>query len=847
MGKPNPRKSSHTFIDTTSRQAPHQPLQTANMLPTTGEPRRSGRATKGQHTKLDLEPVPVVAPVPVAPKRGGKKGSKSKQSASEEPDDEEEDSIIRCVCGATEDEEGWMMICCEQCLAWQHNLCMGVSEEEDHIPEVYYCEQCKPENHKALLIAISKGEAPWEARILKRVEAEKAKKKGKKGGRKSARQSGAGATSEAASSPRAQSHKSPTPVVVESGTKRKFEAVVEIPNGQGRVSPPRHLTQINTNTHLLQKVSAPKTPVTVAQSTETKEPEKSAKRAKSVSEPQVTRKASQASPDGRATTIEQLPKQRLPVAKSLNTDLLSLIQTAVKDGTFKLAAGESFESKSLSVALDIEHAMHTRFGINNVAQYSAQFRSIKHNIKANASLLQQILDGSVTPDELAAMSSEDMASEELQKERQRLKEEADKHATLAHEEGPRYRKTHKGDELIGGDSGNKATESIYKPPVRRGTVEHTPTDVHIDTGSPPPGAELPDDYDRPDQDDEPQSATKPEFNINQVWGSVKPSDPTKAGSNERHVKRPSVALQDQDVIMGDAADDADIDLILKGEDGDNGVPSPAPARDPNTLWSGRVEMKTVAEFASTASWVAGADVGQRIPYHQLLKSGVEIDGRIDIKRANDYVGGMRYSSTTDVCCLALAPSANDADRHGYNSIFNYFKDKNRWGVFAGHGNEAVRDIYLVTVEAGGPEKLPGFVTLLEQSQIDPVRQDNLLLLTLVVRRNPSAPPQSTMPFQQQPHHHPHTPLNQQHPQFSPVAQGTPTFQPHVAISNMAIQILGPYINAPVVTQILSSVTDMTEVQLQNLRDILEREPAARDDIIKLSEHLTQRQRAAEAV
>jgi hypothetical protein len=64
------------------------------------------------------------------------------------------------------------------------------------------------------------------------------------------------------------------------------------------------------------------------------------------------------------------------------------------------------------------------------------------------------------------------------------------------------------------------------------------------------------------------------------------------------------------------------------------------------------------------------------------------------------------------------------------------------------------------------------------------------------------------------------------------------------MSNLAIQILGPYVASPVVTQILTSVSDMTHVQLQNLRDILEREPATRTDILRLSEHLAQRQQAS---
>lgn len=78
------------------------------------------------------------------------------------------------------------MICCDSCAAWQHNSCMGLPE--DYEADKYFCEQCKPENHKKLVAAIAKGEKPWEEAIKQRelALAEKAKKKGGRKGRKSA-------------------------------------------------------------------------------------------------------------------------------------------------------------------------------------------------------------------------------------------------------------------------------------------------------------------------------------------------------------------------------------------------------------------------------------------------------------------------------------------------------------------------------------------------------------------------------------------------------------------------------------------------------------------------------------
>jgi hypothetical protein len=154
------------------------------------EPRRSGRATKGQHKNLEL---PADAPA----KKGKVKGPKDKNSkASAEPtpgpsEDGEEEEIIRCICGEYEEEEDVErdMICCDQCSAWQHNDCMGLTFAKGQEPDQYYCEQCRPENHKFLLDKIARGEKPWEEvadRRRKEAEEKKSKrKKGKKGSRKS--------------------------------------------------------------------------------------------------------------------------------------------------------------------------------------------------------------------------------------------------------------------------------------------------------------------------------------------------------------------------------------------------------------------------------------------------------------------------------------------------------------------------------------------------------------------------------------------------------------------------------------------------------------------------------------
>ncbi|KAM3580503.1 Histone deacetylase complex subunit [Umbelopsis sp. WA50703] len=64
------------------------------------------------------------------------------QSSSE---DESSDagSITRCICGEIHNEG--LMVQCDKCEVWQHCSCIGLLEQD--IPEQYYCEECRPENH----------------------------------------------------------------------------------------------------------------------------------------------------------------------------------------------------------------------------------------------------------------------------------------------------------------------------------------------------------------------------------------------------------------------------------------------------------------------------------------------------------------------------------------------------------------------------------------------------------------------------------------------------------------------------------------------------------------------------
>lgn len=82
----------------------------------------------------------------------------------EDEDEDDEEDITRCVCGHQEypgpplseafrsgaaqgEDAGGLFIQCDGCSVWQHGGCVGIIEESQS-PDKYYCEECKPREHK---------------------------------------------------------------------------------------------------------------------------------------------------------------------------------------------------------------------------------------------------------------------------------------------------------------------------------------------------------------------------------------------------------------------------------------------------------------------------------------------------------------------------------------------------------------------------------------------------------------------------------------------------------------------------------------------------------------------------
>lgn len=823
----------------------------------TDEPRRSVRATKGQHTKMDLLDHQTDMK-----KKTTKKGAK-KQAVQEEGDEVE---VIRCVCGARatspDDDEPW--IACDKCHVWQHNICVGVSTFDDELPENYMCEECDPAYHKPLLDAIGRGEKPWEdnRRAFEQRQQEEedaAKKKSKKG--KGKRTSDPKSELSQASNGKAKSPSTPVPDV-----KKEKKESARAGNSKRKSTHDDESSKVCRMTH------------------------KEAKYANMSKEPQSkVRKVTHPAPNSPAVTLApkiiDLESDRQGGAKLIHKALIASIPEAVKTKVYSYSTGETLESKAERLAIEVEDAVYQTHPDKN--SYSKQARALFNNIKHNQELCNGLLTKTLAPSHLAVMTTDDMASKELKRETAEMKARSDKQSIMITEDGPRVRRTHKGDEIIEGDDFAVPTETTTSTTTRRRFSSDPGTEISPQSregSAARDEVELPHDIDssRPHdahalpkqplsvetkhQNQPRKQSSHSDFDINKVFSSVQQS-PT--GASPSHARRPSNAPP-----VGGAGYDPDIDKLLADEDGNESPPySPAEYdSDPSIIWRGVVTMDSIAKFPAAARHVGGADLTRSstpLQWSDILQKELRIAGRIDQEKANEYLCSLRYSPPTDVVIVNVTPTGEAASR-GFKEMFDYFHSKNRYGVLTNKGVGNIRDTYLVPV-APSPANLPDFIVNLEGHKLPENRTEPIIVIALVIRNewNPQmlksydGAAEARSPSLQS-HSSRQMSISGTGPQMSPIASQTPAFasetpsqSPH-PLSQLsqedlqrrqqqkidqrqgeetAAMILGEFVHAPTVGFLMPQAFQMRALEWEVIRSILESDERARSDLQHLSQVL----------
>ncbi|KAL6709824.1 Transcription factor bye1 [Coniothyrium glycines] len=848
------------------------------------ETRRSGRANKGQHTK-NLDGVDESSPAPVKPKpqpradkkapgKGQAKGNnvraQSTQSveAEEEEEEEEEDAVIRCVCGDQRDIRGRQMICCDSCEAWQHNKCLGLPEGDYWENKQYYCEQCKPENHVELLAAMERGEKPWA-----RKKGSKPKPRPSDVKQETAPQVSTPRASETPSQSAPAAVAVTTTITTEASTPTPAVASVETQdatNGNGHAHAHAH-----AHAEPQDPKSQPQSPVGEKRRHEPTDKASASKKRRKSSHPETKASAPAAPP----ADIEALPQNQKALAEKLADILAPLIKKASDERGYRIPDGETPKSLATRHTLHISHAALQHLGepTGSESPYFARLRSIMFNVKKNAVLVDRLLSGNLKADEFVTMEAEEMASADKQREFAAMREAAERQMILTDEPGPRLRKTHKGEEIIGEDT--LADQDFKQPPLPE--REHI---AEVAVMQSPVGARPPESPTGPPPIDTsalPDSARRASanFDINSVFNKVR----SPQHDQQTFLRRQNSAQTTEKPQA--PVDDADVDRLLKDEDND--VEMSGYSTDPTVCWQGSIQMQSMEPFDAVARFVAGGDFSLIISWEKLLTNSLSVQGRIESAKGNDYIQGIAHTESHEVAILSVSPVTTEG-RAVQDHLYNYFHSRGRWGVVPvnASGDDVLRDLYVIPIAAGG-SNLPPFIDMLEHCTIETPRKEAMLLLALIAKL-PEVKPPGPLFEAQQPQLNPSRPApfppqssstngpspspvtNPHGPQYSPVGAsfpaqtpyGNPYAQPPPQAPQLlvphpnapphhhiprALEILGPYIDAPVIVTILSGNLSqnaaVSELQMANLRHICETMPEARDNIQVLTEHLRQKSEA----
>lgn len=586
-----------------------------------------------------------------------------------------------------------------------------------------------------------------------------------------------------------------------------------------------------------------------------------------------------------ATDVKEIQNQvRRGAATSLVKMFIDRTKEAIKNGQFNSPSGSTPQDVATQLGIRVEHALYFiqsgGSGEPNDA-YKNHLRTITFNVKKNNVLALRLLNGELSPHGLASMDPKDMASEEQQRKDAAIIKEMEKQHTIIEEQGPRIRRTHKGEEYVD-ESQQVAAESLTSnAPARKPSMAETDGEVKSPTATSPrepigrhgrtPSVSQP-TRPKPSIDTKRQSSAN--FDIDKVWSNVQGSPDGEQRFGEMPQQSPGVPIREP--AGPGAKADADIDELLKDEEAESPPYSPKDSADNDGIvWRGVINGGNLGKFHAAARYAAGATPDSptlRMTYHQLIPAEIAIGGRIQPSKADEYLCGLEYSNTSDLVIVYVPEPQNSNESAEFDKLFKYFKSKDRFGVGVQHENPAIKDIYLIPLDAG--QSLPTFVKKLETEFADPT-SERMLLVPIVIKNSelphnagidggsimsPTAGQVAQTPITPYdgnrdshppnggavPYHQPPPTQFQNGAPTQPIGQlpaghpSAPVQSPPNSAAAAAQRVLGPHATSPAVLQLIQQAPNAGDVEMGVIKECIAENPEAAQSLEVLTNMLQAR-------
>ena len=139
-------------------------------------------------------------------------------------------------------------------------------------------------------------------------------------------------------------------------------------------------------------------------------------------------------PQAPAISAEEKEKQEKENSAKIRAHCRSLLVSALNANS-EIPETAKVDVERLGAA--IEEAIFERFKETSV-KYRSQVASRQFNIRSNLSLCENLVVGNISPDEVAVMSHEDMACEDIKKTREELKRKGFDCVPSSHQAGDKF-------------------------------------------------------------------------------------------------------------------------------------------------------------------------------------------------------------------------------------------------------------------------------------------------------------------------------------------------------------------------------------------------------------------------
>lgn len=316
--------------------------------------------------------------------------------------------------------------------------------------------------------------------------------------------------------------------------------------------------------------------------------------------------------------------------------------------------------------------------------------------KANDELHKRLITDEIKPEDFVTMEQEDRMNPTLRKFAEAVRAESIRNSILKVEQGPRIRKTHKGEEYVVDEN---AETFIPDEIPTAGEIIVSSTATTVDSGK--------------------DSKVKEELVSTELWG------------NGESLPIASTSL---DIA---SAPDAPTEYALDDEYIDSSAV---------TVWSGTVSMDLVSDFQVSAIHLGGPpNFDPKTSWQTIINmnSSISVDGRLPRNRAGKYLQAV--SALKDIITMIMrtdedgvTPDQPRGYRPKFKALYDYFSTRDKYGVFRKE-KAIVKDAYLIT-QANG-EEIPDYLNLSQESREileHFLRKDKRVIVAIyVVNRSPT--------------------------------------------------------------------------------------------------------------